>query len=82
MKHLYIAYDNSMNYILIRDFSREEDDTIVCDWDLNDDEIEDIKARFERGEYDETNGAAADEAEWISWEEAQEQFNTINSIEW
>ena len=76
MKHLYIAQDNAMNYILIRDFSREEDDTIVCDWDLSEDEIEDIKARFERGEYDETSGTS-DEAEWMSWEKAQQIYNAI-----
>lgn len=79
MKHLYIAQDNAMNYILIRDFDRGEDDTIVCDWDLSEDEIKEVKERFERGEYDETSGAAED-ADWMAWQDAQQQFNCINAL--
>lgn len=39
MKHLYIAEDNAMNYIVLRDMSRGENDTAVVDWDVSYDEI-------------------------------------------
>lgn len=39
MKHLYIAQTNAMNYIVLRDMSRDENDTAIVDWDVSDDEI-------------------------------------------
>lgn len=79
MKHLYKAYDNYQNYILIRDFDRDEDDTIICDWDLSEDEVQTIKDAFERGEYDEKD-CVSDDAEWMTWEQAQKQFNSITAL--
>ena len=39
MKHLYLASDNAMNYLIVRDMDRDENDTAVVNWDLSDDEI-------------------------------------------
>ena len=39
MKHLYLGEDNVMNYLFIRDSSRDDLDTYVVSWDLSDDEI-------------------------------------------
>lgn len=79
MKHLYEANDNYQNYILIRDFDRDEDDTIICDLDLSEDEVQNIKEAFERGEYDEKD-CVSDDAEWMTWEQAQAQFNSITAL--
>lgn len=77
--HLYEAFDNAQNYILIRDFSRDEDDTMIMDWDLSDSEVQDIVDRFNHGNYteDDTNG----DGEWVTFDEARSMFDEINSLE-
>lgn len=52
MKHLYLALDNAMNYLVIRDMDRGENDTAVVNWDLSKDEIADAVSAFEKNEND------------------------------
>ncbi|MBR0340762.1 MAG: hypothetical protein IJH64_00655 [Oscillospiraceae bacterium] len=69
MKHLYIAQTNAMNYIVLRDMSRGEDDTAVVDWDVSDDEIK---------------SAVPDDYEpdeWKSFDEIMETMNSFQTIE-
>ena len=79
VKELYEANDNYQNYILIRDFSRDEYDTIICDWDLSEDEVQAIKDAFDRGEYNEKD-RVSDAVDWMTFEEAQAMFNDIRVL--
>lgn len=69
MKHLYIAQTNAMNYIVLRDMSRGEDDTAVVDWDVSDDEIK------------EATPDAYEPDEWKSFDEVMDDMNTFQTIE-
>lgn len=69
MKHLYIAQTAAMNYIVLRDMSRGEDDTAVVDWDVSDDEI---KAAT-------PDDYAPDE--WKSFDEIMETMSSFKTIE-
>lgn len=69
MKHLYIAQTNAMNYIVLRDMSRGEDDAAVADWDVSDDEIK--VATPDDYEPD----------EWKPFEEIMETMNSFQTIE-
>jgi len=66
MKHLYIAQTNAMNYIVLRDMSRGDDDTAVVDWDVSDDEIK---------------AATPDGYEAEEWKPFDEIMGTMNSFQ-
>lgn len=78
MKHLILAEDNNMNYILIRDMSRMDDDTAIVNWDLSDDEIEEIRKAFKADEDTEEFFAAT--PEWTSFEEVTDKMNNFHHI--
>lgn len=69
MKHLYIAQTNAMNYIALRDMSRDGNDTAIVDWDVSDDEIK--SATPDSYEPD----------EWKSFAEVMDDMNTFQTIE-
>jgi len=69
MKHLYIAQTNAMNYIVLRDMSRGEDDTAVVDWDVSDNEI---KA---------ATPDAYEPDEWKPFDEVMDSVNAFQTIE-
>lgn len=69
MKHLYIAQTNAMNYIVLRDMSRGEDDTAVVDWDVSDDEIK------------LATPDAYEPEEWKPFDEVMDEMNTFQTIE-
>ena len=46
MLKLYLAQDNALNYLIFRDFQREEEDAAVINWDLSEEELKDMLLRF------------------------------------
>ena len=68
MKHLYKGNDNAMNYIFIRDMERGDDDTAIVNWDLSDEEIDEIIKAFGADENDE------------SWYACEPEFDTFENV--
>jgi len=75
--HLYVFEDNVQKYVVIRDYSRDEDDSIMCDFDLSDEEIKNIKEQFEAGNYNENNRIA----DWFKWEPFENFVKVSNRYE-
>lgn len=69
MKHLYIAQTNAMNYIVLRDMSRDENDAAIVDWDVSDDEIKSATPD------------AYEPDEWKPFDEVMDEMNTFQTIE-
>lgn len=46
MKRLYLASDNYTNYLIIRDFLRDDDDSAIVNWDLTNAEIDEAIFKF------------------------------------
>ena len=46
MIRLYLAQDNATNYLIIRDFHRDDNDAAVINWDLSEDELKDLLLTF------------------------------------
>lgn len=46
MFELYLAQDNAMNYLIFRDFQREDEDAAVINWDLSEEELKDMLLKF------------------------------------
>lgn len=69
MKHLYIAQTNAMNYIVLRDMNRDENDTAIVDWDVSDDEIKDATPD------------AYEPDEWKPFDETMDGMITFQTIE-
>ena len=59
---VYEGWDNFQNYIFVRDFSRDYDDTKLVDWDLSDEEVYDLARTILTGDYD----LGSDD--WDSWD--------------
>lgn len=78
MKHLYLAQDNNLNFIVIRDMSRGDDDTTIVNWDFSEEEIEDAKRAFAEDENDESFYAQA--PEWQTFEETMDLMNGFECI--
>ena len=78
MKHLYLATDNALNFIIIRDMSRGDDDTAIVNWDLSEEEIEDIKNAFAEDENDES--FYEQEPDWETFEEVMHMMNGFEHI--
>lgn len=75
MKVFYIASDNSMNYLYLRDMDREEKDCQLHDFDLSDEEIKEIY---------ETQDKQQDRPSlypWESYEELRERMCTMETLE-
>lgn len=64
MKHLYKADSNAMAFYIVEDF--KTDQAIIVDWDLSDDEENELIASFENGTLDYT----ANGCKWESTESA------------
>ena len=76
--HIYYGQDNAMNYVFVRDFSRDDDnDTMIIDWDLSDKEIRDIVRRIKNGTYDfDSNGDT-----WEPWDDVIKSMNSYYSVD-
>ena len=78
MKHLILAHDNNLNYIIVRDMDRANEDTAIVNWDLSDDEVEEIKKKFEQNENDESFYES--EPEWEEFEAVMSRMNDFRHI--
>lgn len=65
MLHIYIALDNALNYVIVRDFDRDDNDAAIVDWDLSDDEIMTILT-MPAEEF--ANEVHAADLEWEHWD--------------
>ena len=74
MKNLYIAFANAMNYVVIRDFEREDNDAAIIDFDLSDNELREMLEAFEAGE------AVGMDPEWMAWDEIMENMNGFQDL--
>lgn len=75
MKVFYIASDNCMNYLYMRDMDREEKDCQICDFDLSEEEIKEIY---------ETQDEQQDRPSlypWESYEELRDRMSTMVTLE-
>ena len=79
MKHLYLASDNAMNYLIIRDMERDENDTAVVNWDLSDDEIKSAVAAFEANQ-DDDSFYAGEELEYEPFETVMNRMNQFEHV--
>lgn len=77
MKELYIMYDNYTNHVVIRDFSRGNDDAAVIDWDMNDTELRQMLSDFEAGE---TVGIKSEFRKWMPFEDIKDRMNTCQTL--
>lgn len=71
MTRLYRAESNAMNFLYLKDDEHDEM-MMVFDWDLSEEEIEAIVAKFESGEPIESNYCST---EWIAKEDMSGLFN-------
>ena len=78
MKHLYLAEDNYMNFMIIRDMNRGDDDTTIVTGDLSEEEIEDIKKAFAEDEND--NHFYELELHWDTFENVMALMNNYKRI--
>lgn len=46
MLRLYLAEDNAMNYLIFRDFQKDDEDAAVINWDLTEEELKDMLLKF------------------------------------
>ena len=77
---VYEGYDNYQNYVIVRDFNRGDDDTMIVDWDLSDDEVYDIADRVNTGRYNpDTDGVG--EYGWTTWDDAVGSMNGFHEVE-
>lgn len=77
MKALYRAEDNAMNYLIIRDFDKLDEDTAVVNRDLSEEEIQEAVKAFTVDENDES--FFADDAP--EWKEFAEIIAFMNRFE-
>lgn len=84
MKKIYIAYDNVMNYLVIRDMERGEDDTAVINWDFDDDEMEWMHNCYKDpvNNGDIIKACACCAIEWESFEDIKARMNSIRELYW
>ena len=76
MKHLILAEGNNQNYIIIRDMNRGDDDTAIVNWDLSDEEIEEIRNEFKADEDSEKFFEVTPE-----WQPFEKIINLMNNFE-
>lgn len=79
MKHLYYAEDNAYNYIFVRDMDKDENDTLIVNWDLSEDEVDEIVKAFEANE-DDTSFYAIEEENWSPFEEVVGSMNGYHHL--
>lgn len=48
-KELYIMCDNFTNYVILREFTRGDDDAAIIDWDMSDTELRQMLNGFDDG---------------------------------
>lgn len=65
MLDLYIAQDNALNYVIVRDFDRDDNDAAIINWDLSDEEIVSILTMPEEELASEVHDA---DLEWEHWD--------------
>lgn len=72
MLKLYVAEDNAMNYMIIED--TENNTGCVFDWDLSDDEVQEITNKFE------SDNLTSDDFNGSEWKSMDEIFNNLFNI--
>lgn len=65
MKHLYKAESNAMTFYIVEDFKMDQ--AIIVDWDLSDEEENELIAAFENGTLDYT-------ANGCEWEDCESSY--------
>lgn len=81
MKHLYEAWDNAANYLVVRDMDRDENDTAVVNWDLSEKEIEDAVKAFEEDEDDDSFYAnPGEDLNFRPFEEIMDSMNGFKAL--
>lgn len=84
MIHVYLASDNAMNYLVIRDMDRDDKDAAIIDWDLDDHEVEWSHSLYLNPENDGDiiKACAVCNPEWEPFDDIMARMNQFENLNW